>query len=346
MIWSSGRLRSWSSTATTTARWASTRTPARPTSRRPTASWRASTTRTSTRTRRPRRVQADRRGLRGPEGPGEARQVRPVRVGLEERAAHRGAAPGLGGRRVRLRRSGRRRRLRLRGHRPLGLQLLLRDAVRRRRTLRRRRRLPRAARDAPSRRRAAAAIRSRRSRSRSRRLAQGGKRQITLTDPSNGRSETLEVTIPKGLRPGQRIRLAGKGGRGALGGSPGDLLLQIDLEPHPHFRIEGDDLVGPVEVSPVDAALGGEAERRARSTARPRSSCRPARRRAGASGCAARACPRSGGERGDQYAEVKIVVPRDLERRAATAVRRAADARAPVTIRFGRHRERNRPWPT
>jgi curved DNA-binding protein len=142
-------------------------------------------------------------------------------------------------------------------------------------------------------------------------LAQGGKRQITLTDPSNGRSETLEVTIPKGLRPGQRIRLAGKGGRGALGGSAGDLLLQINLEPHSHFRIEGDDLVGPVEVSPSTAALGGEASVRTldgpTKIKLPPGSSSGRRIRLRGKGL-----PRSGGERGDQYAEVKIVVPRTL----------------------------------
>ena len=43
----------------------------------------------------------------------------------------------------------------------------------------------------------------------------GGKREFTLTDPTTGKSRTLRVTIPKGIRPGQRIRLAGQGGPGA-----------------------------------------------------------------------------------------------------------------------------------
>ena len=143
-------------------------------------------------------------------------------------------------------------------------------------------------------------------------LAQGGKRQITLTDPSNGRSETLEVTIPKGLRPGQRIRLAGKGGRGALGGSAG----RSAAPDQPRAPLALPDR----RRRPGRTGRGLAVDRRARrrgaacapSTARPRSSCRPARRRADASGCAARACPAPGGERGDQYAEVKIVVPRTL----------------------------------
>ena len=142
-------------------------------------------------------------------------------------------------------------------------------------------------------------------------LTQGGKRQITLTDPGNGRSETLEVTIPKGLRPGQKIRLAGKGGRGLMGGAAGDLLLQINLEPHSHFKVEGDDLVVPVEVSPSTAALGGEASVRTldgstRIKLPPGSSSGRRIRLRG------KGLPRAGGERGDQFAEVKIVVPREL----------------------------------
>jgi curved DNA-binding protein len=142
-------------------------------------------------------------------------------------------------------------------------------------------------------------------------LAQGGKRQITLTDPSNGRSETLEVTIPKGLRPGQKIRLAGKGGRGMMGGTAGDLLLQINLEPHSHFKVEGDDLVAPVEVSPSIAALGGETSVRTldgstRIKLPPGSSSGRRIRLRG------KGLPRAGGERGDQFVEVKIVVPREL----------------------------------
>jgi curved DNA-binding protein len=142
-------------------------------------------------------------------------------------------------------------------------------------------------------------------------LSSGGKRQVTLQDPSTGRTETLEVTIPKGLRPGQKIRLAGKGGRGAFGGPAGDLLLQIELEPHPYFRVEGDDLVAPVEVSPSTAALGGDVSVRTLdgSTRIKLPAGSSSGRRIRLRG---RGLPRAAGERGDQYAEVKIVVPHTL----------------------------------
>lgn len=139
----------------------------------------------------------------------------------------------------------------------------------------------------------------------------GGKRQITLSDPTTGRTETIEVTLPQGLRPGRKIRLAGKGGRGAFGGASGDLLLEVEVAPHPHFRIEGDDLVGPVEVSPSTAALGGDAKvRTLDGTATiklPAGSSSGRRIRLRGKGL-----PRPSGERGDQYVEVKIVIPQSL----------------------------------
>src|SRR4051812_39427436 len=78
--------------------------------------------------------------------------------------------------------------------------------------------------------------------------ARGGKRRITLGD---GRD--YEVTIPPGVRDGQRIRLAGEGGRGS---PPGDLNLRIRIRPHPHFRVDGSDIHTDLPVTPWEAALG------------------------------------------------------------------------------------------
>src|SRR5690606_8646830 len=58
----------------------------------------------------------------------------------------------------------------------------------------------------------------------------GGRRTVSLSGP--GGTRTLEVTIPPGVTDGQRIRLAGQGGRGAGGGRPGDLYLIVRITPH------------------------------------------------------------------------------------------------------------------
>ncbi len=61
---------------------------------------------------------------------------------------------------------------------------------------------------------------------------------------------TLEVRIPKGVRPGQMIRLGGQGGNG------GDLLLEIEYAAHPQFEVDGRNVIHILPVAPWEAALG------------------------------------------------------------------------------------------
>lgn len=68
----------------------------------------------------------------------------------------------------------------------------------------------------------------------------------------------VEVSIPAGVKDGQRIRLAGQGGPGANGGTAGDLYLRVHVSAHPRFRREGDDLHVEVDLPVAEAALGGE----------------------------------------------------------------------------------------
>jgi curved DNA-binding protein len=83
----------------------------------------------------------------------------------------------------------------------------------------------------------------------------GGHRRITLSTPAGTRS--YDVTIPPGVTDGQRIRLAGQGGRGR-GGQPGDLYLVARIAPHPRFRVEGRDVYVDLPVTPWEAALGAK----------------------------------------------------------------------------------------
>lgn len=66
----------------------------------------------------------------------------------------------------------------------------------------------------------------------------------------------LKVRIPKGVRQGQQIRLAGQGGAGIGKGGAGDLYLEVDFLPHPVYRVEGRDLHLELPVSPWEAAMG------------------------------------------------------------------------------------------
>ncbi|MEK8089603.1 DnaJ C-terminal domain-containing protein [Thermithiobacillus plumbiphilus] len=70
----------------------------------------------------------------------------------------------------------------------------------------------------------------------------------------------IQVRIPKGVTDGQRLRLAGQGGKGFAGGPPGDLYLRIRLEAHPFFKVQEHDLLVDLPLAPWEAALGTSVE--------------------------------------------------------------------------------------
>jgi curved DNA-binding protein len=91
----------------------------------------------------------------------------------------------------------------------------------------------------------------------------GARRQVTLRAPQvdeAGRvmlaTRTLDVQIPKGVREGQMIRLAGQGSPGYAGGPAGDLYLEVHFHRHPRFAVHGRDLVVELPIAPWEAALG------------------------------------------------------------------------------------------
>jgi curved DNA-binding protein len=91
----------------------------------------------------------------------------------------------------------------------------------------------------------------------------GATREVSLRAPvidDRGRvtlgSRTLRVQIPKGMREGQIMRLAGQGGPGPGGAQAGDLLLEVHFNTHARFRVHGRDLYAVLPVAPWEAALG------------------------------------------------------------------------------------------
>jgi curved DNA-binding protein len=70
------------------------------------------------------------------------------------------------------------------------------------------------------------------------------------------REKSLDVKIPKGVLPGQQLRLAGQGHPGSGGAASGDLFLEIQLNPDRRYRVEGSHVYEAVPVAPWEAALG------------------------------------------------------------------------------------------
>ena len=92
---------------------------------------------------------------------------------------------------------------------------------------------------------------------------QGATRGVTLhksVADAQGRAvtkeHTINVRIPKGVKEGQHIRLAGQGSPGMGGGAAGDLYLELHFRPDPRYRTEGRDVYETVPVAPWEAALG------------------------------------------------------------------------------------------
>jgi curved DNA-binding protein len=137
----------------------------------------------------------------------------------------------------------------------------------------------------------------------------GGHRSVTLQGPDGQRS--FDVRVPAGVTNGQRIRLAGQGGRGSDGARPGDLYFVVRIARHPRYRVEGRDLYVDLPLAPWEAALGtsvvvdtpgGETKVKVPAGT---SSGRRLRLRG-------RGLPHHRGRSGDLFAEAKIMVPDKL----------------------------------
>ncbi len=81
----------------------------------------------------------------------------------------------------------------------------------------------------------------------------GAETRITLPDGQN-----LAVRIPPGTEDGQTLRLRGKGAPGYGGGSPGDALITVSVDPHAVFRRDGDDILLTLPITLDEAVLGGK----------------------------------------------------------------------------------------
>ncbi|MGQ4475242.1 DnaJ C-terminal domain-containing protein [Streptomyces sp. SAS_276] len=142
----------------------------------------------------------------------------------------------------------------------------------------------------------------------------GGRRTVTLAGPAGQRR--YQVDVPPGTTDGQRIRLAGEGGRGSGDDAPaGDLYLRVRIQPHPEFRLEGRDVHVSLPVTPWEAALGATVPVRTPSgdTAKvtvPAGSSSGRRLRLRGEGM-----PGPRDANGDLYAELRIMVPPRLSDR-------------------------------
>ncbi len=155
----------------------------------------------------------------------------------------------------------------------------------------------------------------------------GASRSITLQAPyvdAHGRvgtrPHTLNVKIPKGICPGQQIRLQGQGAEGR-DGRKGDLYLEVAFKPHPLYRIDGRDLEFDLPIAPWEAALGATVQvptpAGAVAVKIPRNSATDQKLRLKGRGLPGRT-------NGDLYGVLKIAVPPAGDKQAAALYRQMA----------------------
>lgn len=135
---------------------------------------------------------------------------------------------------------------------------------------------------------------------------EGVQKRLTI-----GRSETINVRIPAGAKPGSRIRLRGKGQVNPLTQSRGDLYLSVKLLPHEFFKFEGGNLVCELPITPDEAVLGTKVE-----VPTPTGTVTmniPAGTKSGqALRLRGKGWPVAKGDRSDQIVKIQIVPPKDL----------------------------------
>lgn len=137
----------------------------------------------------------------------------------------------------------------------------------------------------------------------------GGERRIDFR--REGQVEQLQVRIPAGVEPAQRLRIPGKGGGSASGGPSGDLFLEIEIEADPVFSREGNNLYVRLEIPFTGACLGTSVE--VPTLDGPRRVKVPAGIASGGKiRLAGFGVPQRSGDKGDLYATIDIAIPKHL----------------------------------
>lgn len=138
---------------------------------------------------------------------------------------------------------------------------------------------------------------------------------------------TFRVRIPKGASDGQRLRLPGKGAPGTHGGPAGDLYVVMNVQPHRLYQLDGQDLYMDLPLSPWEAALGASVQ--IPTLGGPVEMTIPPGTVSGRKlRLAKRGLPGPGQTQGNQYAVVRIDIPKALTDAERTLFSQLADQSA------------------
>ncbi len=120
--------------------------------------------------------------------------------------------------------------------------------------------------------------------------------------------ETIDVPIQAGVKTGTKIRIRGKGASESFTQQRGDLFLKVEMETHPFFQLEGDNLICEVPVTPDESVLGASIE--VPTVDGPVTMKLPAGVRSGQSfRLKGKGWPNPKGARGDQFVKIVLAIP-------------------------------------
>ena len=139
----------------------------------------------------------------------------------------------------------------------------------------------------------------------------GAEKKISLRTVE-GKMKTFSVKIPEGIRNGEKMRLIGQGKQGVNGGKNGDLLIKIDIEDNEVFKLFGTELRTDLRLTPWEAALGTRVD--VKTIDGETKVYIPQGIQSGEKiKIPSKGYKDGKGGRGDLVAEVKIMVPKNLE---------------------------------
>ena len=152
----------------------------------------------------------------------------------------------------------------------------------------------------------------------------GSEKTISLR--RENKTENVSVKIPKGIKAGQKLRLAGKGSSSPYGGPPGDLFLIMKEQPHPVFTREGNNLIVEQRIPFSKACLGSEIsvkslEGKELKVKVPAGIQSQSKLRLKGHGLPAGKT----GSRGDVYVKITVDVPQDLTNEQKKLIKELAD---------------------
>jgi curved DNA-binding protein len=156
-------------------------------------------------------------------------------------------------------------------------------------------------------------------------VANGSKKQISLQH--RGRSETITVTIPKGMTSGKKLRLAGKGESSPYGGPAGDLFIKVNVVEDPVFKADNHDLYVYQTVKLTQALLGTQVSVPTLAGRELNLKIPPGTRHKTKMRLSGHGLPQmKGSGKGDLFVVILIDLPKQLTAEQKNLVRQLADA--------------------